>query len=413
MKLTDAVIKAKTKGLQALAKETGKPQKLPDGAGLYLLFTPAGSRSWNGKYRIAGKEKRATYGLYPETTLAQARKRHQDARKLLAEGVDPAEKKKADKRAAKLAAANSFEAAARTWLSEHHRPHVADSTYSRTASWLERDVFPWIGRRPISEIDAPEVLAVLRRVDARGKRHTVHKIRGSISMIFRFAVAQGLCGRDPARDLVGAIPPAQEKHFAAITDPKELGALLRVLDGAGGSFITQCCVKLLPMLFVRPGELRAAEWAHIDLDRAEWRYTVSKTNTDHLVPLPAQAVAILRELHQLTGGGRYVFPGVRDHQLPLSSTTINALLKRLGYDTKTEVTGHGFRATARTLLAEQLGQRPEVIEHQLAHAVPDTLGRAYNRTKFIKERQHMMQAWADYLDTLRVGGNVIPLTRTA
>lgn len=410
MKLTDAVIKAKTKGLQALAKETGKPQKLPDGAGLYLLFTPAGGRSWNGKYRVAGKEKRATYGLYPTTTLAQARERHQDARSLLAEGVDPAEKKKADKRAAKLAAANSFEAVARAWLAER-KPSVSEKGYSNTDAWLKNDILPWLGRRPIAEIDAPEILAVLKRIDGRGARNTAHKVRGYIGQIFRYGVRHGLCKSDPSRDLVGAIPAPVTKHFASITEPARVGEMLRAFEAFTGTFPVQCALKLAPMLFVRPGELRTAEWAHIDLERAEWRYRVGKTGTDHLVPLSGQAVAILRELHALTGHGRYVFPGARDHERPMSEAAINAALRRLGYDTKTEITGHGFRAMARTILHEELGQKPEVIEHQLAHAVPDALGRAYNRTRFLKERQQMMQVWADYLDTLKAGGNVVLLVR--
>ncbi|MGN6581016.1 MAG: tyrosine-type recombinase/integrase [Bordetella sp.] len=411
MKLTDAVIKAKTKGLQTLAKETGKPQKLPDGAGLYLLFTPAGSRSWNGKYRVAGKEKRATYGLYPETTLAQARERHKDARKLLAEGVDPAEKKKADKRAAKLAAANSFEAVTRAWLAER-QPSVSVSTHTHTLGRMQNDVFPWLGKRPITEIDAPEILAVLKRIDARGARYCAHKVRAEIGMAFRYGIRQGHCKSDPARDLIGAIPAHVTKNFASITEPAKVGELLRAFDSFNGTYPVACALKLAPLLFVRPGELRQAEWVQIDLDRGEWRYTASKTNTEHLVPLSRQAVAILRDLQALTGGGQYVFPGRNKNGKPMSEAAVNVALRRLGYDTQADITGHGFRAMARTILHEELGQKPEVIEHQLAHAVPDNLGRAYNRTKFIKERQAMMQIWADYLDALKVGGNVVPLTRS-
>lgn len=412
MNLTDAVIKAKTKAMQALAKETGKPQKMADGAGLYLLFTPAGARSWRGKYRIAGKEKKAVYGLYPDTSLAQARERHQQARKLLADGVDPAEQKKADRRAAKMAAANSFEAVARAWMQER-KETVELAQHIKTLARMENDTFPWLGRRAITEIDAPEILAVLDRVDKRGARFTAHRLRSEISRVFRFGIKKGYCKADPARDLIGAIPPPNTTHFASITEPAKAGEMLRAFEAFAGTFPVQCALKLAPMLFARPGELRTAEWAHIDLDRAEWRYTVSKTDTAHLVPLPRQAVAILRELHALTGHGRYVFPGARSHDRPMSGAAINAALRRMGYDTKTEITGHGFRAMARTILHEELGQKPEVIEHQLAHAVPDTLGRAYNRTKFIKERQAMMQTWADYLDALKAGGNVIPLTRTA
>ncbi|CAM3909909.1 Tyr recombinase domain-containing protein [Bordetella tumbae] len=412
MKLTDAVIKAKTRALHALAKDTGKPQKLADGAGLYLLFTPAGGRSWNAKYRISGKEKRSTYGQYPTITLAQARERHQEARKLLAEGIDPGERRKADKRAAKMAAANSFEAVAKEWLAEYG-PTVTGSTYDHAKAWMENDVFPWLGRRPLAEIDAPEILDVLKRIDGRGARHTAHKVRSKISLVFRYGIRHGYCRSDPARDLIGAIPQPKTTHFASITDPAKVGEMLRAFEGFSGTFAVQCALKLAPVLFVRPGELRTAEWAHIDLDKAEWRYRVSKTGTDHLVPLATQAVSILRELHALTGHGRYVFPGARSHERPMSEAAINAALRRLGYDTRTEITGHGFRAMARTILHEELGQKPEVIEHQLAHAVPDMLGAAYNRTKFIKERRAMMQIWADYLDSIKVGGHVIPLARAS
>lgn len=395
------------------AKGQGKPYKLPDGGnGLYLMVTTGGSKLWRWNYRFIGKQKTMAYGGYPDVSLAAARDKHQAARKLLAAGIDPGEAKKAGKRAAKLAAENSFEAVAQAWLAER-KPSVSEKGYSNTEGWLKNDILPWLGRRPIAEIDAPEILAVLKRIDGRGARNTAHKVRGYIGQIFRYGVRHGLCKSDPSRDLVGAIPAPVTKHFASITEPAKVGEMLRAFEAFTGTFPVQCALKLAPMLFVRPGELRTAEWTHIDLERAEWRYRVGKTGTDHLVPLSAQAVAILRDLHSLTGHGRYVFPGARDHERPMSEAAINAALRRLGYDTKTEITGHGFRAMARTILHEELGQKPEVIEHQLAHAVPDTLGRAYNRTKFIKERQQMMQAWADYLDALKVGGNVIPLTRTA
>ena len=296
---------------------------------------------------------------------------------------------------------------------EEHRPQVSASTHAHTEAWMQNDVFPWLGRRPITEIDAPEILAVLARIDGRGARHTAHKVRSKVSMVFRYGIKEGFCKSDPARDLVGAIPTPATAHMTAITDPAQVAALLRAIDAFTGTFTVLCALKLAPMLFVRPGELRTMEWAHVDLDKAEWRYIVSKTNTPHLVPLAKQAVAILRELHPLTGAGRYVFPGARTRDRPMSGAAVNAALRRLGYDTKTEITGHGFRAMARTILHEELGQKPEVIEHQLAHAVPDMLGAAYNRTKFIKERQHMMQAWASYLDVLKTSGNVVPLTRIA
>ena len=294
-----------------------------------------------------------------------------------------------------------------------HRPQVSDSTHAHTEAWMENDVFPWLGRRPIAEIDAPEILAVLKRIDGRGARHTAHKVRSKIGQVFRYGIKEGFCKSDPARDLVGAIPTPSVTHMAVITDLAQVGAMLRAFDAFSGTYTVACALKLAPMLFVRPGELRTAQWADMDLNKGEWRYLVTKTNTPHLVPLARQAVVILCDLHALTGHGRYVFPGARSHERPMSESAINAALRRMGYDTKTEITGHGFRAMARTILHEELGQKPEVIEHQLAHAVPDMLGGAYNRTKFIKERQQMMQSWADYLDALKAGDNVIPLTRLA
>lgn len=363
------------------------------------------------KYRFGGKEKRYSLGVYPEVTLATARKKRDEAREKLAAGIDPGEAKKAEKRASLLAAANSFEVVARGWMDER-RTTVEPAQHAKTLARMENDVFPWLGKRPIAEIDAPEILVVLKRVDGRGARFTAHRIRSEISRVFRYGIKEGHCKADPARDLVDAIPPAQTTHFASITEPEKVGEMLRAFDGFTGTFPVLCALKLAPMLFVRPGELRKAEWAQFDLDKGEWRYFVNKTKTDHLVPLAAQAVTILRELHALTGEGVYVFPGARDRNRPMSEAAINAALRRLGYDTRTEITGHGFRAMARTILHEELEEKPEVIEHQLAHTVPDSLGRAYNRTKFIKARRSMMQQWADYLDKLKAGAEIIPIAAT-
>lgn len=393
------------------AKPAEKPRKMADGGGLYLLVNQTG-KYWRWDYRHAGKRKTLALGVYPEVGLALARERHTAARAVLANGDDPMQTRKADKRASLLAASNSFEAVALAWIAER-QPQVTPSTHDHTLARMQNDVFPWLGKRPIAEIDAPEILAVLKRMDARGVRFSAHKTRSEISRVFRFGIKEGYCKSDPARDLVGAIPSTTTKHFAAITEPAKVGDMLRAIDGFSGTFPVLCALRLAPMLFVRPGELRTAEWADIDLDKAEWRYLVTKTNTNHLVPLASQAVAILRELQALTGHHRYVFPGGRTPTRPMSGAAINAALRRMGYDTRTEITGHGFRAMARTILHEELGQKPEVIEHQLAHAVPDMLGAAYNRTRFIKERRAMMQAWADYLDVLRVGGNVVQLHREA
>lgn len=400
MPLTDTAIRN--------AKPADKPVRLFDGGGLYLEIAPSGGKWWRLKYRFGGKEKRYSLGVYPDVTLATARKKRDEAREKLAAGIDPGEAKKAEKRASLLAAAHSFEVVARGWMNER-KTTVEPAQHDKTLARMENDVFPWLGKRPIAEIDAPEILVVLKRVDGRGARFTAHRIRSEISRVFRYGIKEGHCKADPARDLVDAIPPAQTTHFASITEPEKVGEMLRAFDGFTGTFPVLCALKLAPMLFVRPGELRKAEWAQFDLDKGEWRYFVNKTKTDHLVPLAAQAVTILRELHALTGEGVYVFPGARDRNRPMSEAAINAALRRLGYDTRTEITGHGFRAMARTILHEELEEKPEVIEHQLAHTVPDSLGRAYNRTKFIKARRSMMQQWADYLDKLKAGAEIIPI----
>ncbi|WP_342335684.1 tyrosine-type recombinase/integrase [Burkholderia pseudomallei] len=400
MPLTDTAIRN--------AKPADKPVRLFDGGGLYLEIAPSGGKWWRLKYRFGGKEKRYSLGVYPEVSLAAARKKRDEAREKLAVGIDPGEAKKAEKRASLLAAAHSFEVVARGWMDER-KTSVEPAQHAKTLARMENDVFPWLGKRPIAEIDAPEILVVLKRVDGRGARFTAHRIRSEISRVFRYGIKEGHCKADPARDLVDAIPPAQTTHFASITEPEKVGEMLRAFDGFTGTFPVLCALKLAPMLFVRPGELRKAEWAQFDLDKGEWRYFVNKTKTDHLVPLAAQAVTILRELHALTGEGVYVFPGARDRNRPMSEAAINAALRRLGYDTRTEITGHGFRAMARTILHEELEEKPEVIEHQLAHTVPDSLGRAYNRTKFIKARRSMMQQWADYLDKLKAGAEIVPI----
>jgi integrase len=342
--------------------------------------------------------------------LADARKRRDDAREKLAANIDPGETKKAEKRAARLAAANTFEAVALAWMEERGQS-VETGQYEKTLARFKNDAFPCLGKRPITEIDAPEILAVLKRIDSRGgARFTAHRLRSEISRVFRYAIKEGYCKTDPARDLIGAIPPAQTTHFASITEPAKVGEMLRAFDAFSGTFPVLCALRLAPMLFVRPGELRQAERTQINLDKGEWRYRVTKTNTDHLAPLATQAVAILRELKALTGNGRYVFPGARDIKRPMSEAAINAALRQLSYDMRTKITGHAFRAMARTILHEELEHKPEVIEHQLAHAVPDNLGSAYKRTKFIRERREMMQEWADYLDRIKAGADVIPIT---
>lgn len=403
MALTDASIRT--------AKPADKPIKLADEKGLFLLIHPNGSKYWRQKYRYGGKEKMLAHGVYPDVTLKDARDRRDEARKLLANGIDPGENKKAAKAAITERAANSFEVVAREWFAKHS-PGWAKSHADKIIKRLENDVFPWLGGRPVGDITAPELLTVLRRIESRGAVDTAHRAHQNCGQVFRYAVATGRAERDPSGDLRGAIPPAKVKNYASITEPAKVAEMLRAFDAFKGTFVVRCALLLAPLLFVRPGELRQAEWLGMDLDKGEWAYVVTKTNTDHIVPLATQAVAILRELHGLTGHGRYVFPG-RDPKKPMSDAAINAALRRMGYDTKTEITGHGFRAMARTILHEELHQKPEVIEHQLAHVVPDALGTAYNRTKFLKERKAMMQLWADYLDKLKVGAEVIPLPTQA
>lgn len=404
MPLTDAVIRT--------AKPAAKPVRLFDGGGLYLEVSPAGGKLWRLKYRIDGKEKRLSFGAYPDVSLKDARDRRDEARKLLAQGVDPSENRKAIKAAKADRASNSFEVVAREWFAKQSATW-APSHAEKIINRLESDVFPWLGGRPVAEITAPELLGVLRRIEGRGAIDTAHRAQQNCGQVFRYAIQTGRADRDPSADLRGALTPAKSGNFASITEPAKVGELLRAFDAFQGTFPVKCALLLAPLLFARPGELRQAEWSGIDLEKGEWRYVASKTKTEHLVPLAPQAVQILRDLYPLTGAGRYVFPGGRDSKKPMSEAAVNAALRRLGYDTKTEITGHGFRAMARTILAEELHVKPEVIEHQLAHKVPDALGTAYNRTKFLKERRAMMQRWADYLDTLKAGAEVIPLRGSA
>lgn len=403
MPLTDAAVRA--------VKPQSKTIKLFDGGGLYLEVSPPGSKWWRWKYRFDGKEKRLALGVYPRVTLKEARKRRDEARELLDRAVDPAENRKVQKAAQTDRVTNSFEAVAREWFAKHS-PTWAPSHADKIIQRLEKDVFPWIGDKQVSTIRAPELLAVLRRIEARGALDTAHRAHQNCGQVLRYAVATGRAERDPSGDLRGALPPAKHENFAAITDPAKVGELLRAIDAFKGTLVVRSALLLAPLVFVRPGELRKAEWTGFDLEKAEWHYLVTKTKTEHVVPLATQAVAILRELHPLTGHGRYVFPG-RDPKKPMSEAAVNAALRRMGYDTKTEITGHGFRAMARTILHEELQNKPEVIEHQLAHRVADALGTAYNRTKFLKERRAMMQQWADYLDKLKAGADLIELNSAA
>jgi len=393
MPLTDVTVRT--------AKPRDKPYKLSDSGGLYVEVTPAGGKRWRWKYRIEGREKLLSMGVYPDVPLVLARVRRDDARKLLANGVDPSVHRQATKLAQAEGSANSFEVIGREWFAKH-QSGWAISHSSKVIARLEKDVFPFIGSRPIAQIAASELLKVLQRIENRGALETAHKARVSCGQVFRYAIATGRTERDVSADLRGALPPVRTKHMSSVTDPALVGPLLRMLHGYEGTLTVQYALKLAPLLFVRPGELRTARWVDIDLEKAEWRFRVSKTHTDHVVPLASQAVVVLAEVRQLTGRGQFVFPSARSNSRPMSENTVNAALRRLGIPSD-ELTGHGFRAMARTILDEVHGFRIDLIEHQLAHAVKDPLGRAYNRTSHLPERRRMMQAWADYLDSLRIG----------
>ncbi|WP_136525391.1 tyrosine-type recombinase/integrase [Geomonas ferrireducens] len=392
------------------AKTQGKQVTLFDGGGLFIVLTPAGGKLWRFKYRFGGKDKLLSLGSYPEISLAEARSKWAVFRKLLAEGIDPAEAKKAEQAGKAAAAGSTFETVARDWHRRFKSQWSAGHA-EQIMRRLEQDVFPWLGTRPIGEIKAPELLTVLRRIEARSLE-TAFRVKTACGQVFRYAVAEGRAERDPVADLRGALPPVKNKNFAAPTDPKKVAPLLRAIDGFEGSFVVKCAMQLAPLLFVRPGELRHAEWSEIDLEAAEWNIPAAKMKmgVPHLVPLPRQAIEILKSLHPLTGHGKYVFPCSRSSQRCMSENSVNAGLRRLGFE-KSEITGHGFRAMARTILDEVLQVRPELIEHQLAHQVRDPLGRAYNRTSHLAERRKMMQTWADYLDGLKSGAKVLPLKR--
>lgn len=406
MALTDTFIR------QVKHSGASAGDKHADGQGLYLLIKAAG-KYWRMDYRFTGKRKTLALGTYPEVSLAKARKRREEARELLADGIDPGQAKREEKQSKAAAAAHTFEKVARTWLDKTAAKR-ADSTREKVTTWLENHVFPSIGRMPISTIGPRDVLAVVQKIEARGAIESAHRVKQVCGQIFRYAVASGLAERDVTADLKGALAAVPRSNHAAITEPKQAGELMRSIQAYTGHPYAAAALKLSPLVFVRPGELRAAEWAEIDLDAAEWRIPASKMKmkVEHIVPLSAQAVEILRGIHPLTGHGKYVFPSIRTGQRCMSENTINAALRGMGYS-KEVMTAHGFRAMARTIMDEVMGERVDLIEHQLAHAVKDPNGRAYNRTAHLPARREMMQRWADYLDKLRKGADVVPLRATS
>jgi integrase len=395
------------------AKPDAGAYKLRDGGGLYLLVRKTGAKWWRYDYRRphTGKRNTLSMGTYPDVSLKKARDRHRQARELLADGIDPG----AQRAATKQADADSFEAVAREWFAKQ-APGWAESHSSKIIRRLECDVFPWIGDKPIGRLNAPDILAVLRRIESRGVIETAHRAKQSIGQVFRYAVATGRAQGDPTAALRGALAPTNPKHMAAITDPAKIGPFLRTIDGYRGTFVVKSALRLAPLVFARPGELRKAEWADIDLDAAEWRFLASKQrkgneSMTHIVPLSRQAVAILRDLEPMTRRGFYVFPGARSQARPMSENTVNAAFRRMGI-AKDEMTAHGFRAMARTLLSEQ-GWKSDAIERQLSHKASGPLGAAYDRAQYLAERREMMQAWADYLGALQRSADIVPFARKA
>lgn len=393
MALTEVAIRA--------AKAGEKPRKIFDGAGLFLLVTPAGSRLWRFKFQHQGREKLLALGKYPDVSLRMARDRRDAARRQLAEGIDPT----AERRAERAATMETFKAIALEWL-DSREAAVTERVQARRKRRFEQFLFPSLGSTPVAQVRAPDLLAALRRVEVRGKNETAHRLRSECGAVFRYAIATGRADRDPASALRGALAPVVVRNHASITDPARIGELLRAIDGYRGHLPTEYALKLLPLLFVRPGELRLAPWSEISFADAMWRIPGErmKMRDPHLVPLSTQAIALLRELKASSGDGLLLFPSVRSPERPISNNTLNAALRRMGF-THDQIVSHGFRSMASTSLNEQ-GWHPDLIELQLAHAERNEVRSAYNRAQRIDERRKMMQAWADYLGGLK--SRVIP-----
>ena len=385
----------------AIRTPSQKTRRLFDGGRLYLKISPTGSQYWRIKFRVAGKETRLSLGVYPGVSLKEARRRRDDTRVLLANGQDPSAIRKAKKTARAGSAANSLEAVAREW-------HTKQSTlwtlgHGRTVlRRLEKYVFPVLGSRPIAEVHSIDLLEVLEPLEARDVQETAHRVLSLCGQVCRYAIATSRLTHDPTPALRNALTPMTKQHFSAVTKPRDVAALLRMLEGYQGSPIVESALRLAPMLFVRPGELRKMQWADIDFDAAEWRFLVTKTQTPHIVPLATQALEVLRTLQTLTGAGTFVFPGARGNGRPMSENAVLAAMRRMGIEKET-MSGHGFRAMARTILDEELGFPPHLIEHQLSHVVKGPLGRTYNRTTHLPDRRRMMQSWADYLVKIKNG----------
>ena len=383
--------------------ESGKKMRLFDGRGLYLEISPTGGTYWRWKYHYGGKERRLAIGVYPEISLKDARLRRDEARKLLSTGVDPVLQRKKDRLLQVERSGETFEKVGREWYAKQAEVWSPGHA-ARVLSRLERDIFPFLGDSPVAETEAPQIVAVLQRVEARGVRETVHRAKQDCEAIFDFAIAVGKCKLNPASRVTKALAPKPPPvHFAAVTEPEALGELLRKIDSFEGTFTVFCALRLAPHIPVRPGELRKAKWEDIDFDKAEWCFVASKTRLQLIVPLSRQVLAILSKLHQVTGSSPYVFPSARSDKRPMSENAVLYALRSLGIP-KEIMTGHGFRATFRTIGDEVLKLRVDLLEHQLAHKVKDANGRAYNRTAFLADRKLLMQQWSDYLDELKGGG---------
>jgi integrase len=410
--LTDARCK------NARCTEGKARERFADAGGLYLEVAASGSKRWFAKYRFSGKERRLALGNYPAVTLKAAREGRDEAKRTRATGADPVQTRKAERLSKAASSATTFEAVAR----EHHgiKSKSSDWSTNHARQWLrclEKDVFPWVGAIPLRDVSAPMLLQTLRRVEQRGAVRLAHDLREYAGQVFRYGIASGRCDHNPAADLHGALRPAAVKHLAAVLEPAKAGELLRSIDAYSGQPTTRAALLLSALLFQRPGNIRAMEWSELDKAKALWTIPAAKmkrrmygkaNGRPHFVPLPTQAIAIIDEVRPLTGHGRYVFPSLLTGEQCMSENTLRAALRRMGY-TNDEMTAHGFRAMARTLIAEQLpGISTDVIEAQLAHGKSGPLGMAYDRADFMAQRRQMMAAWADYLDKLREGAQVLP-----
>jgi len=399
-----------------------KPYRLNDGKGLFILVNPDGSKYWRFNYSFQNKRKKLSLGVYPETGLKVARNKAAECREQILHNIDPSQSRKDQKQAVQQSQAdqeriehgiplkNSFTEVSNLWLAAFEHT-VSPSTFYKTSTRIKQHILPYIGDKLISNIKSPDILEIILPIAARQTLETAHRVLNHCNRIFKYAVAHGLIEHDPSQAVIGSIPPAKVKHRAAITEPRKIGQLMRDIDNYTGTYTVQCALKLSPLIFCRPGELRQMEWQDIDFTAKEWRYFVTKTETEQIVPLSTQSIAVLKEIQKLTHASCYVFPSIRNNKTPMSNNTVRLALRTMGYDAET-MSAHGFRTTASTLLNEQ-GWSPDAIERQLAHSPKNKVRAAYNRALYLEERVKMMQAWGNYLDSLKAGADIIPFRRKA